>query len=97
VSQLSHKFTSDAREVVKTGDIVKVRVVEVDLARKRIALSMKLGDAPVRRDAPRENRFESGGRAGGARAAPGALRAAPAPASTAMQSAFARLQKNRSS
>ena len=46
VSQLSHKFTTDAREVVKTGDIVKVQVVEVDVARKRIALTMKLGVAP---------------------------------------------------
>ncbi len=63
VSQLSHKFTTDAREVVKTGDIVKVRVTEVDVARKRIGLTMKLGDAPARRDAPRDNRFE-GGRVG---------------------------------
>ena len=63
VSQLSHKFTTDAREVVKTGDIVKVRVTEVDIARKRIGLTMKLGEAPARRDAPRDNRFE-GMRAG---------------------------------
>ena len=42
VSQLSNKFVKDAREVVKAGDIVKVRVVEVDAPRKRIALSMKL-------------------------------------------------------
>jgi uncharacterized protein len=46
VSQLSHTFTTDARDVVKTGDIVKVRVVEVDVDRKRIGLSMKLGEAP---------------------------------------------------
>ena len=58
VSQLSHKFTTDAREVVKTGDIVKVRVTEVDVARKRIGLTMKLGEAPARKDAPRDNRFE---------------------------------------
>ena len=57
VSQLSHKFVNDAREVVKTGDIVKVQVMEVDVARKRIALTMKLGDAPARRDGPRDNRF----------------------------------------
>jgi uncharacterized protein len=56
VSQLSYKFVTDAREVVKTGDIVKVRVTEVDVARKRIALSMKLGEAPSA--ARRENRFE---------------------------------------
>ncbi|HYN62125.1 MAG TPA: Tex family protein [Rubrivivax sp.] len=46
VSQLANKFVTDAREVVKTGQVVKVRVLEVDLARKRISLTMKL-DAPV--------------------------------------------------
>ena len=89
VSQLSHKFTTDAREVVKTGDIVKVRVVEVDVERKRIGLTMKLGEAPPRRDGPRDNRFEGAGR--GQRAP---QRGGPAPASsTAMASAFAKLQK----
>jgi uncharacterized protein len=62
VSQLSHKFVNDAREIVKTGDIVKVKVMEVDVARKRIGLSMKLDAAPARRDGPRENRFEGAGR-----------------------------------
>ena len=47
VSQISHKFVDDARDVVKTGQVVKVRVLEVDLARKRISLTMKL-DAPAR-------------------------------------------------
>ena len=89
VSQLSHTFTTDARDVVKTGDIVKVRVVEVDVDRKRIGLSMKLGDAPPRRDGPRDNRFEGAGR--GQRAP---HRGAPAPAaSTAMASAFAKLRQ----
>ena len=41
VSQLADKFVKEAHEVVKAGDVVKVRVVEVDLARKRIALSMR--------------------------------------------------------
>src|SRR5438045_8509414 len=62
VSQLSHKFVNDAREVVKTGDIVKVKVMEVDVARKRIGLAMKLDAAPSRRDGPRDNRFEGHGR-----------------------------------
>ena len=44
VSQLADRFVKDPREVVKAGDIVKVRVVEVDLPRKRIALTMKLQD-----------------------------------------------------
>ncbi|MBC7732081.1 MAG: RNA-binding transcriptional accessory protein [Bacteriovorax sp.] len=47
VSQLANKFVNDAREVVKTGDIVKVKVLEVDLARKRISLTMKLDAKPV--------------------------------------------------
>jgi long-subunit acyl-CoA synthetase (AMP-forming) len=46
VSMLSNRFVKDPREVVKAGDVVKVKVLEVDLPRKRIALSMKL-DAPV--------------------------------------------------
>jgi uncharacterized protein len=89
VSQLAHKFVADAREVVKTGDIVRVKVLEVDAARKRIALSMKLDAAPARRDAPRDNRFEGAGR--GRQATPGRRDASPPPAGQ-MASAFARLQ-----
>jgi uncharacterized protein len=102
VSQLSHKFVNDAREVVKTGQVVKVRVVEVDLARKRIALTMKL-DAPGASGPQRgagaaagDNRFRPasrderpgtrGGRPGGA----------PEPGG-AMAAAFARLQQGRKS
>ena len=44
VSQLADRFVKDPREVVKAGDIVKVTVVEVDLKRRRIALSMKRQD-----------------------------------------------------
>ncbi len=61
VSQLSNKFVQDAREIVKTGQIVKVKVLEVDVPRKRISLTMKL-DAPIGKREPRENRFESAGR-----------------------------------
>ncbi|WP_430256110.1 Tex family protein [Neorhizobium sp. DAR64872/K0K18] len=48
VSQLADKFVKDPHEVVKAGDVVKVRVVEVDVKRKRIALSMRKdgGEAP---------------------------------------------------
>lgn len=46
VSALSHQFVKDPRDVVKAGDIVKVKVMEVDLARKRIGLSMRLDDVP---------------------------------------------------
>jgi protein Tex len=91
VSQLSHKFTTDAREVVKTGQIVKVKVMEVDVARKRIALSMKLDAAPARKDAPRDNRFESA-RGPGRGGAHTSQRAPQAVQSTAMGDALAKLQ-----
>jgi len=84
VSQLAMRFVNDAREIVKTGDVVKVKVLEVDPARKRISLTMKLGEPTARRDAPRENRYEGAGR--GQRAPQNA------PASTAMAGAFAKLQ-----
>jgi protein Tex len=90
VSQLSHKFTTDAREVVKTGQIVKVKVMEIDVARKRIALSMKLDTAPARSDGPRENRFESARGPGAGRGGFNAPQRAPH--ETAMGGAFAKLQ-----
>jgi uncharacterized protein len=48
ISMLSNKFVKDPREVVKAGDVVKVKVLEVDQARKRIALSMRLDEAAPR-------------------------------------------------
>ena len=48
VSQLADKFVKDPHEVVKAGDVVQVRVVEVDVARKRIALTMKKDSAEAR-------------------------------------------------
>lgn len=45
ISMMSHKFIKDPRELVKAGDVVKVKVLEVDLQRKRIALTMKLDEA----------------------------------------------------
>ena len=92
VSQLSHKFITDAREVVKTGDIIKVKVLEVDVARKRISLSMKLDAAPARKDGPHENRFEHAGRDQRPRTGGGYKPPASAPAGSAMASAFAKLQ-----
>jgi uncharacterized protein len=44
ISALSNKFVKDPREVVKAGDIVKVKVLEVDVARKRVALTMRMQD-----------------------------------------------------
>ena len=55
VSAMSHTFVKDPREVVKSGDVVKVKVLEVDRARKRIALTMRLTDEAAPRP-PREER-----------------------------------------
>ena len=44
ISALADHFVKDPRDVVKAGDIVKVKVMEVDVSRKRIGLSMRLGD-----------------------------------------------------
>jgi protein Tex len=92
VSQLANKFVSDAREVVKTGDIVKVKVLEVDVARKRISLTMKLDAAPARRDGPRDNRFEGAGRDHRPRSGGGYTSSPAAGSGSAMASAFAKLQ-----
>ena len=91
VSQLANRFVSDAREIVKTGQIVKVKVLEVDVPRKRISLSMKLDAATGKtgkhdKSEPRENRYAPpprGNKPGG--------RAPQAP-STAMTSAFEKLK-----
>lgn len=48
VSELSDRFVRDPREVVKVGDIVRVRVLDVDVARKRISLSMRSREKAVR-------------------------------------------------
>ena len=48
VSQLADRFIKDAHEVVKAGDVVKVKVLEVDAKRKRISLSMRRDAAPER-------------------------------------------------
>ncbi|HIF9105204.1 TPA: Tex family protein [Photobacterium damselae] len=56
ISALSDKFVSDPREVVKAGDIVKVKVMEVDLQRKRIGMSMRLNDEPGAEKPTRQSR-----------------------------------------
>ena len=50
ISSLSDKFVEDPHQVVKTGDIVKVKVLEVDVPRKRIALTMRLDESAVKND-----------------------------------------------
>jgi protein Tex len=93
VSQLSSKFVQDAREVVKTGDIVKVKVVEVDLARQRIALTMKLDSQPQQKGARQsDNSYRPPARneraGGGQRPA----QASGGGGQNAMAAAFAKLQ-----
>ncbi len=91
VSQMSHKFVSDAREVVKTGVVVKVRVLEVDLARKRISLTMKLDvPLPAAPEGGADNRYRPAARQERSRAAEPAATGA-----SAMAAAFARLQGRR--
>ncbi|MBY8087666.1 RNA-binding transcriptional accessory protein [Vibrio fluvialis] len=52
ISALTDRFVSDPRDVVKAGDIVKVKVMEVDVQRKRIALTMRLNDEPGQESRP---------------------------------------------
>jgi uncharacterized protein len=54
VSQLADRFVKNPQDVVKAGDVVKVRVVEVDVPRKRIALSMKKDDGGASAPPPRQ-------------------------------------------
>ena len=85
VSQLANKFVKDPKDVVRAGQIVKVKVVAVDVARKRIALSMRLDAAPT----PQAER-----RGGGENPTPGATNRQQASSPTqqsdnAMAAAFA--------
>ena len=95
VSQLAHKFVSDAREVVKTGDIVKVQVVEVDVARKRIALTMKIGAAPARQGGDRsgDNRYQGAARGQNQYSGQQAGQGGASLGGSAMASAFAKLKR----
>ncbi|WP_188036834.1 Tex family protein [Pseudomonas sp. EZ-C24] len=89
ISSLSEKFIKDPREAVKAGDVVKVKVMEVDIPRKRIALSMRMGDTPGEK--VEGNR--GGGRANGGNRPQQPARpretATAAPANNAMASLFA--------
>lgn len=82
VSQLADRFIKDAHEVVKAGDVVKVRVVDVDIKRKRIALSMRRdgGEGGASKGGPRDN--------GGGRPAPRGPTPQRQPERPAQQGAF---------
>ncbi|WP_371182062.1 Tex family protein [Xanthomonas sacchari] len=103
ISALSDSYVKDPRDVVKAGDIVKVKVLEVDVARKRIALTRRLDDTPApARPADRDTgargaggppRRERDGRGatGGGNAKP--RPAAAAPVNSALADAFARAKR----
>ncbi|AUX91945.1 Tex family protein [Mixta gaviniae] len=88
ISSLSDKFVEDPHTVVKAGDIVKVKVLEVDLQRKRIALTMRLDEQPgesASRGAPRTPGRDNNRPA----ARPRQRAAASAPGNSAMGDALA--------
>ncbi len=103
ISALSDSFVKDPHAVVKAGDVVRVKVLEVDLGRKRIALTMRMGDEAAR-PAPRGARNDHaaprsepqrGGRDGGkASGRPAAAKTPEAsPFGGALADAFARARK----
>ena len=92
ISALSNTFVKDPRDVVRVGQTVKVKVQEVDAARKRIGLTMRLDDdtVPVRRGV---DSGQGAVRAGSARRSSGAAPRPSASPQGAMAAAFAKLKK----
>jgi uncharacterized protein len=92
ISELSDRFVKDPREVVKAGDVVKVRVKDVDVARKRIALTMKSGAidrsaGPARPSSPAPSRTSS--------SVPPPRKPSEPPAESALAAALRRAQERR--
>ena len=75
VSAMSHKFVSDPHEVVRSGEVVKVKVMDVDVARNRIGLSLRLDDEPGQpaQKKPRKQRGRERGKPEGRREASGSM------------------------
>ena len=75
VSAMSHKFVSDPHEVVRSGEVVKVKVMDVDVARNRIGLSLRLDDEPGQpaQKKPRKQRGRKRGKPEGRREASGSM------------------------
>jgi uncharacterized protein len=59
ISAMTDKFISDPRDIVKTGDIVKVKVMEVDVERKRVSFTMRMGDTPNQAVKPSTQKHQS--------------------------------------
>ncbi|MBD9413164.1 RNA-binding transcriptional accessory protein [Pseudomonas sp. PDM16] len=99
ISALSEKFVKDPYEVVKAGDIVKVKVMEVDIPRNRVGLTMRMSDTPGEKvDGPRGGaRGNSGQNRGGnqPRSERHSSQDKPAPANAAMASLFANAKQLR--
>ena len=94
VSALSEKFVKDPYEVVKAGDIVKVKVMEVDIPRQRVGLSMRMSDTPgAKTDGPRGGAGKPRGNA--PRSERHAKEDKPAPANAAMAALFANAKQLR--
>jgi len=88
VSALSNTFVKDPHSIVKAGQVVKVKVLEVDLQRQRIALSMRMGDEPTQGKRPDNAPASRGNPSRAPQRSSG-----PAPAGNAMASAFAKLKR----
>jgi protein Tex len=67
ISALSNDYVKDPRDVVKSGDVVKVKVMEVDIPRKRIGLTLRLQDEPGKPKEQQQNRGGGGGKPQGQR------------------------------
>jgi len=98
ISALSDTYVKDPRDVVKAGDIVKVRVLEIDIPRKRIALTRRLEDVPVVKPVRSESRDPDPARGSSrpprpGKAAPVVAKAGP-PANNALAAAFARAKQS---
>ncbi|MFD5233437.1 Tex family protein [Streptomyces qaidamensis] len=99
VSAMSKTFVKDPRDVVKPGDIVKVKVLDVDIPRKRISLTLRLEDEAAQQGGGSGERRQRGGRPpqqrqgggrGGQGGGRGGQRQAPPPANSAMADALRR-------
>jgi uncharacterized protein len=97
ISALSDTYVKDPREVVKAGDIVKVKVLEVDVARKRIALTRRMDDQPgqaaSRPSGERDARRDGGRGNERARTSPSRPAAQAAPFNSAMADALKGLKR----
>jgi uncharacterized protein len=92
ISALSNTFVKDPHTVVKAGQVVKVKVLEVDVKRKRIALTMRLSDSAPQAGSQPQQRADRDDRKRMGQQQQRQERAAPA-AGGAMAAAFAKLKK----